>query len=75
MKINMGRETILFYLQNNGLSNAVRQCLFLKQMVLGKESTKIWFAENKDKAHRKNVHPTTGFFGKTDSGNVRMALS
>ena len=74
MKINMGRETILFYLQNNGLSNAVRQCLFLKQMVLGKESTKIWFAENKDKAHRKMCVPT-GFFGKTDSGNVRMALS
>ena len=57
MKINMGRETILFYLQNNGLSNAVRQCLFLKQMVLGKESTKIWFAENKDKARRKKCIP------------------
>jgi hypothetical protein len=36
---------------------------------------KFWLAENKDKNRRKNVRPTTGFFGKTDSGNVRMALS
>jgi hypothetical protein len=36
---------------------------------------KNWFAENKEKAQRKNVRPTTGFFGKTDSGNVRMAPS
>ena len=57
MKINMGREAIIFYLENNGLGNAVRQCLFLKRIVLGKESTKIWFAENKDKLRRKNHTP------------------